>query len=70
MQVCSVLLASLLALSLTGCGKPEPPPSSPQLAEVTKERDSERAARFEAEAARQKAESHSIPLIPGAVSFL
>jgi hypothetical protein len=70
MQIRSFFCASLLALSRAGCGKSEPPPPSPQLAEVTKERDRERTARIEAEAARQKAENHSIPLIPGAVSFL
>jgi hypothetical protein len=66
MQIRSVLLASLLAPFLTGCGKPEPPPPTPQLAEVTKERDRERVARIEAEVARQKAESHNTTLMFGA----
>ena len=66
MQTRSFFCAGLLVLSLTGCCKPEPPPSSPQLAEVTKERDRERAARIEAEAARQKAESHNTTLMFGA----
>jgi hypothetical protein len=66
MQIRSFFCASLLVLSLTGCGKPEPPPPSSQLAEVTKERDRERAARIEAEAARQKAESHNTILMFGA----
>jgi hypothetical protein len=66
MQIRSFFCASLLVLSLTGCGKPEPPPPSPQLAEVTKERDRERTARIEAEAARQKAESHNTTLMFGA----
>jgi hypothetical protein len=66
MQTRSFFCAGLLVLSLTGCCKPEPPPSSPQLAEVTKERDRERAARIEAEAARQKAESNNTTLMFGA----
>jgi hypothetical protein len=66
MHLRSIACASLLALSLMGCGKPEPPPPSPQLAEVTKERDRERTARIEAEAARQKAESHNTTLMFGA----
>ena len=61
-----VLLPGLLALCLIGCGRPEPPPPSPQLAEVIKERDRERAARNEAEAARQKGESHNTSLMFGA----
>jgi ABC-type nitrate/sulfonate/bicarbonate transport system permease component len=62
----TLLCAFLLVLSLTGCGKPEPPPSSPQLAEVIKERDRERAGRIEAEAARHKAESLNTSLMFGA----
>jgi hypothetical protein len=65
MPLRSFFCAGLLVLSLTGCGKPEPPPPSPQLAEVTKERDRERTARIEAEAARQKAESHNTALTFG-----
>jgi hypothetical protein len=61
-----IISASALVFSLIGCGKPEPPPPSPQLAEVTKERDRERAARIEAEAARHKAESHNTSLMFGA----
>ena len=59
----SFLLATVIGLTLIGCGKPERPPPSTQLAEVTKERDRERAARIEADAARQKAESHSMTLM-------
>jgi hypothetical protein len=66
MQIRSFFCASLLALSLSGCGKPEPPPPSPQLGEVIKERDRERAGRIEAQAARQKAESHNTILMFGA----
>lgn len=66
MHLRCVLFASLLALSLMGCGNTEPSPISPQLAKVTKERDHERAARIEAEAARQKAESHNTTLMFGA----
>jgi hypothetical protein len=62
----SILVAVAIGFTLTGCGKPEPPPPSSQLAEVTKERDRERTARIEAEAARQKAESHNTSLMLGA----
>jgi hypothetical protein len=62
----SILVATAIGFTLIGCGKSEPPPPSPQLAEVTKERDRERAARIEAEAARQKAESHNTTLMFGA----
>jgi hypothetical protein len=60
------LMVVVIGITLIGCGKAEPPPSSPQLAEITKERDRERAARIEAEAARQKAESHNTTLMFGA----
>jgi hypothetical protein len=62
----SILTAVAIGITLVGCGRPEPPPPSPLLAEVTKDRDHERAARIEAEAARQKAESHNTTLIFGA----
>lgn len=66
MHLHSILIFAAIGLTLIGCGKPEPPPPSPQLAEVTKERDRERAARIEAEAVRQKAESHNTTLMFGA----
>ena len=59
----SILVAAAIGITLIGCGKSEPPPPSPQLFEVTKERDRERAARIEAEAARQKAESRNTTLM-------
>jgi hypothetical protein len=62
----SILVAAAIGITLIGCGKSEPPPPSPQLFEVTKDRDRERAARIEAEAARQKAESRNTTLMFGA----
>ena len=62
----SMLLVIVLGFALVGCVKREPLPLSSQLAEVTKERDRERAARIEAEAARHKAESHNTTLMFGA----
>lgn len=62
----SILVAAAIGITLIGCGKSEPPPPSPQLAEVIKERDRERAGRIEAEAARQRAESHNTTLLFGA----